>query len=582
MALVNVSNYESHLNAARAKVKEPELVSKVLGIKNGKPSPELLKFVQQEIDGMLAEESTYVAECIASLNEQKSWHEEGGVNKGAFLPADAEKKFEDLVTRGDSEKIKTAAKYAYYAPIRNRLMSMGFVVSPPGTALGAVFPEKDWIKDIASQKEFEKDVKLRTDDLVRRYRLVGDDRNSLTRLLLPEKPTNDTARLAILMATGCLCVSWTRHKVLDNFVYVPVLGLSGVVQSEPKNAFFEKYCRHLGLPSWESDVAITYTFQMSDDLKAKKKEQGQEYEKVKAFLNAAATPEQQEKVAAYKRLQKEAKEQEEEERKTFDAGQKQQILKLELSCNYETMIRRTNRVALGYRARAELGLRQAARQALLSYVSFREKKTSGDLMKLETLQDVKLGVDLWIAGWHSLNCAEPAALVTASSYFCEGCDVLVCFPYEGSLDTGTGQNRPKETCPWCAAVELGFRSVSENKEHDALQTSIDTGDWLTQLTMTMMNEPSEALSPKIEFDAYDSDNEMMKRTRETLGGQDSVKLAKNKDLETLAYSSVIETKIGRVRSMYYMLGLLDPKAIALDRPLFAHAAGSEQVTSFKG
>ncbi|HYO55735.1 hypothetical protein [Archangium sp.] len=53
-------------------------------------------------------------------------------------------------------------------------------------------------------------------------------------------------------------------------------------------------------------------------------------------------------------------------------------------------------------------------------------------------------------------------------------------------------------------------------------------------------------------------------TRKTLSGVNSIALVKNSNLDDRAYSDVVETRIGRVRSMYHLLGLLDPEVIALD------------------
>lgn len=155
--------------------------------------------------------------------------------------------------------------------------------------------------------------------------------------------------------------------------------------------------------------------------------------------------------------------------------------------------------------------------------------------------------------------------MTAASLFGEGADVLICFPYEGLNDTGPSRNRPKETCPWCAAVELGFRSLTRNRGQ--VDQSVSSGKWDTEFTMNIANEPDEVLPTDVEFDANANDNEIIKRTRGTLGD----KLVKNKDLDTRAYSQVVETKIGRLRSMYHLLGLLDPEVVALGRPLFDRA-----------
>ncbi|NNC16201.1 hypothetical protein HJC22_10740 [Corallococcus exiguus] len=607
IALKNLDGYEASLANHRV---TDTLVLQVLDYKSGKkPSDEVMDFVRQQISEVLREEWTYVRECRESLEEQWRWHHTGSVDKGALSPVAVNrilKQFSDQTTAykeqvqkaqeqakkpkgkgasggGQAEPPpvmpkppteKDRAKYAYYDPIRNRLMSLGFVVSPPGTALGAVFPEKDWIKGVAGVR-FNQEVKAYTDALAARYHLIGDDETSLTRLLMARHPqwaAMKEMKSAFVSAVGCLCVSWTRHTVAGRTVHVPILGLSGVVQEEPGPSYFQKYCRHLGLPNWQPDPSIPAygeTSLVAEKFKTAQALMKREEERLKKLVPQKA-PKEAPEVQALQRHRaswKVSSEKLEQEKAEFQQRKSTSELANELNVNYETMIERTNLVALGYRARTLLRLRTPARQALFSYVSFRQDKSHDDL-SVKTLQDVKLGVDLWVCGWHSLNCAEPAALMTASSYFAEGCDVLVCFPYEGLNDAGTGRNRPKETCPWCAAVELGFRSLSENK--GKVPTGLSTGAWLTQLTLTLQDEPDEVLPVNRGFDAFQDDNSIMTATRMTLAGDDKG-LVKNSDLESPAYSSVVMTKIGRLRSMYHLLGLIDREVVALDRQLYPHA-----------
>ena len=68
----------------------------------------------------------------------------------------------------------------------------------------------------------------------------------------------------------------------------------------------------------------------------------------------------------------------------------------------------------------------------------------------------------------------------------------------------------------------------------------------------------------------DTTNAIMHITKDVLGGRDSAP-AKNKNLTERAYDDIVETKIGRIRSMYYMLGLLGPEVVALDRELCPYA-----------
>lgn len=603
IALRNLDAYEQRISAIRV---TSELVRAVIGEKGGKPlSDDMVKFVEGEVNDILDEEEEYIDECRQSLQLQLNCEASSDVSPGVLTDALSS------VTKSDlsQDKGKSRAKYRYYEPVRHRLMSLGFIVSPPGTALGAVFPESDWIRDIPLQKQFWSEVKARTDTLVLRYRLLGDDKSALTRLLTPPKtvpsdlPLSDglkgwekewsTVCTAFVSAVGCLCVSWTRHMDKGAPVYVPILGLSGVVREEPRAPYFEKLCRHLALPSWEPDPVIpapqlgeyTPSERIREMRRSLQAEATELFRKAKKPNKGAsdAPPTEEELRIKSEREKFEARKtmvntQDESAKARHNARRDREQLEAGLWVNYETMIRRSNLAAVGYRIRTLCELRRPARQALLSYASFRERKAHESLL-IEKLQDrvdtttglhQPIGVDLWICGWHSLNCAEPAALMTASSFFCDGCDVLVCFPYEGFNDTGPYRNRPKETCPWCAAVELGFRSLTHNRGQ--VDTSKNTGVWATQLTITTMTEPEKVLSTKKGFDAFSGDNVIMrsKSTRATLDGVDSIPV-KNSNLEDPAYSEVVETKIGRVRSMYHLLGLLDPKVIALDRPLFRYA-----------
>ncbi|MBZ4371630.1 hypothetical protein [Corallococcus sp. AS-1-6] len=624
-------NLEGYAQQVRRLSVTDSLVLEVLGVKKGgKTTPELLGAGRTAIEDLLAEERAYIRECWRSLEEQWNWHLEGRVDKGLLSDGDisgilaafseetrlhnekveqvreARKKIQDDTKEAKKKKPKGTqdkdaeayvpppmpdpyvppaekdrVKYAYYEPVRNRLMSLGFVVSPPGTALGAVFPPKDWRRKVP-EVMFNQKVKAYTDELVSRYHLVGDDETSLTRLLLPRKSAFQDLKSLFAGAVGCLCVSWTRHQVNGETVHVPILGLSGVVREEPGAAYLQLFCRHLALPNWQPDTPIPpapdQPFQSSEKLKGLQKQSGMTYTQVKDLLTKKdLDPESEDgkALAAYRELQAKTKKRDEKERKAYQEGKIQNEIQRELTVNYETMLERTSLAAFGYRARTRMRLRTPARQALFSYVSFRKDKVSKNI-QLNVASDPGLGVDLWLSGWHSLNCAEPAALMTASSYFAEGCDVIICFPYEGFNDTGPGRNRPKETCPWCAAVELGFRSLSENKNQ--VNQSVSTGNWLTQLTSPLQDEPQKALPVNQGFDAFDDENPIMHATRNTLAGT-GPGLVKNSDLETPAYAPSVMTKIGRLRSMYYMLGLADREVVALDRPLYPYA-GFGEVTKF--
>lgn len=545
---------------------DKKLAYDVLKVKQGRDlSEEVLDFTLKTLEQMKASELLYAEEGIASLCEQMDWHHTGPVDKGE-VSKEVRKASKANTTsdKGSSTQLKDVAKLAYYEPIRNRLMNHGFIVSPRGTALGAVFPEKDWV-DSTGVRFFDTTAKQATDALMKKYELMGDSPSALTRLLMPRKKRME-GEDPLASAVGCICVSWTRHDRNGRTFYIPVLGLSGVTEEKPNLAFFEKTCRHLGLPT--SLALEPYTKRFEFKAGAEVGLASKAVQEKNTEMNRFARDSQE-----YLALKQEKALLDKHKKELVDADvvrrvQEQTQFDIEkvLVTNHDTMLQRTNVCAIQYRARQLLRLRQPARQALMSYVSFRESKDSKHLEAAVLQPRTTPGVDLWICFWHSFNCAEPAALSCASSYFGDGCDVEVCFPYEGLSDAGPFSNRPKETCPWCATVELGFRSVSKNP--GGVDKSLESGTWLTELTLNTQSEPRKKLSPRSGFDAFDDNNVIMQSTNSTLGGGQGGGLARNKDLDEEAYGAVVKTKIGRVRSMYYMLGLMDPKIVALDRPLF--------------
>ncbi|RKG83080.1 hypothetical protein D7W79_00960 [Corallococcus exercitus] len=545
---------------------DKKLAYEVLKVKQGHDlSEDVLVFTLKTLEQMRANELQYAEESIASLCEQMDWHHEGPVDKGEvskeFRKASKANTSSD---KGSSNQLKEVAKLAYYEPIRNRLMNHGFIVSPRGTALGAVFPEKDWV-DSTGVPFFDTTAKQTTDALMQKYELLGDTPSALTRLLMPKKKRME-GEDPLASAVGCICVSWTRHERNGRTLYIPVLGLSGVTEAKPNLGFFEKTCRHLGLPTSLTLEPYTkkFEFKAHEDVGPASKAVLEKNTEMNKFAKDS------EEYLALKKekalLDKRKKELMEVDGVRRVAEQTQFDIEKVLVTNYETMLQRTNVCAIQYRARELLRLRKPSRQALMSYVSFRESKDSKHLEAALLQPRTTQGVDLWICYWHSFNCAEPAALICASSYFGDGCDVEVCFPYEGLSDAGPFSNRPKETCPWCATVELGFRSVTKNT--GGVDQSRESGTWLTELTLNTQSEPRKKLSLKSGFDAFDDNNVIMQSTGTTLGGSQPGGLVRNKDLDEEAYGDVVKTKIGRVRSMYYLLGLMDPKVVALDRPLF--------------
>lgn len=606
----NLRGYHEHLRGCRI---DDNLAREVMGVKSDfKDSPLSLDFVKTTIEDVLAEESLYIKECLLSLDEQLERHLKGPVDEPG-IPRQARASFEQTTLPTDKNSVNPLveeAKYAYYQVIRDRLMSCGFVVTPPGTALGAVFPEKDWVDHNSIKFDFLLVAKEISDKLMLKYKLIGDDESALTRLLKPSRRLPEGIKEPLVSAVGCLCISWTCFKYRGGRrVYIPFLGLSGVVEKKIDKEYFKKYCRHLALPAdLEPRGATTLDALKKDPEKMKGVSRSMKIlwktieaneDKVKSLGGSIGRAHEQ--IRSFDLQIKQLKEQVNKEpervldmildqtllemekmdlnaelkvtRSDLERDRKNWSVQDELNTNYDEMVRRTNVCAISYRARETLRLRRPSRQALMSYVSFREKKLSAALEINKLQPRTSDGVDLWICGWHSLNCAEPAALMCASSLFCDGCDVIVCFPYEGLSDTGNFHNRPKETCAWCAAVELGFRSASRND--GGVNASLSSGQWLTQITLNTENEPKKPLRVGKGFDAFDDTNKIMAKTKTTLGGRGPGGLVKNVDLTTLAYPDEIQTKIGRVRSLYYLLGLLDPAVVAVGRLLLSYSRSSQ-------
>ena len=127
---------------------------------------------------------------------------------------------------------------------------------------------------------------------------------------------------------------------------------------------------------------------------------------------------------------------------------------------YQLMMERSQELSLDYEIRKILDLRLPSRQAILSYIVFdysHKRVTDTSEENVESLEKP----DFDLNQWHSLNCAEPAAMTLASSVFGEGRDVTICFPFEGKNYSPAHLPRPKETCEWCALVEVAFRSIGE-------------------------------------------------------------------------------------------------------------------------
>lgn len=207
---------------------------------------------------------------------------------------------------------------------------------------------------------------------------------------------------------------------------------------------------------------------------------------------------------------------------------------------YDDIMARANNLAINYRVRELLRLRLPSRQAMLSYLGLSFFVISRkDVANRCTLAEPTPGV----TQWHSLNCAEPAALAWISSFFVDGQDVHLCCPYEGSDDPGALGLKPKETCPWCATVELAYRSLAKVSKKDsrnwpkAFEQSMATGQWAREITVART------------FDQSATDS----ATR--------VDLPRNKPAIESAYPGAVNDNVAVLREIFKEVGLLNEDTV---------------------
>jgi len=202
---------------------------------------------------------------------------------------------------------------------------------------------------------------------------------------------------------------------------------------------------------------------------------------------------------------------------------------------YDDVIHRANHLAINYRVRDKLGLRLPSRQAMLSYLGLSKARVSSDDLNVSDsdLESSANQISPAIATWHSLNCAEPSALAWISSYFVDGVDVVLCCPFEGGDEPGEKGLKPKETCPWCATVEIAYRSIKETPEENwgaEYDHAMRTGSWKHVITKA-----------------------------HTFSGQEQgsrERLPRNKADYALAYADPINSRIYRLRQLFCEVGIL--------------------------
>ena len=299
---------------------------------------------------------------------------------------------------------------------------------------------------------------------------------------------------------GCVCISWTRLECInrqDCVFYVPTLGFSGTGPKYKYPSGLSDALSACALPSY-SDIAGNL---FDKDLKPHGK--SQENGTKKDYTNY-----------------------------------------------YDDIMTRANNLAINYRVREALKMRLPSRQAMLSYLGLNFNTTTRGLPS----KDAALCTPSPnIARWHSLNCAEPAALGWISCFFADGQDVILCCPYEGSDYAGKFLIKPKETCPWCATVELAYRSlkkVNNGKEFKKIYSKgMTTGEWEHEIT----------------FASEFRDSETDQRIRENLPRS-------KKKFEygyPNAHNKFVNENISLLRDLFSELGFLNDETIRVQkRPLW--------------
>jgi hypothetical protein len=295
---------------------------------------------------------------------------------------------------------------------------------------------------------------------------------------------------------GCVCISWTRLECInrqDCVFYVPALGFSGTGPRYNDPSRLSDALAACALPPYSDIAGKTFNKDLSPHDKSL--ENGTE----KDYTNY-----------------------------------------------YDDIMTRANNLAVNYRVRQMLKMRLPGRQAMLSYLGLNFNTTTRGLPSKDTALCTPSPN---IARWHSLNCAEPAALGWISCFFADGQDVILCCPYEGSDNAGKFLIKPKETCPWCATVELAYRSlkkVNDKIEFGQIHSKgMTTGEWDHEITFAS------------EFRNRETDQRIRKN------------LPRNKEAFEYAYPNasdkLVNENISLLRDLFSELGFLNDETIRIQK-----------------
>ncbi|ATB43618.1 hypothetical protein CYFUS_009098 [Cystobacter fuscus] len=387
-------------------------------------------------------------------------------------------------------EIKKLCGNDYFEGLRRYLRGAGFIVAPSYIPPAAVFPRGDWISLESNEFKTPEELACAADALMMKYQVLGTSYSGM-------RYKSDVAS----DISGCVCISWVIAKCATNNkrVLVPVMGMSGGSPNGKEERFVDAMLGACALPPYR---AYKYT-------------------------STIPTAEEKPEVQRFGE-------------NPFDQTRNPSSKDVEFNQYYDDIMVRANNLAINYRVRELLSLRLPSRQAMLSYLGLSfATMTNRDVEQTGSLAEPTPGV----TRWHSFNCAEPAALAWISSFFVDGQDVHLCCPYEGADDPGALGLKPKETCPWCATVELTYRSLkkvsdSEQKRWPStFDESMRTGKWAREFTGAR------------EFKKQKTDLEQR------------VDLPRNKRTFASAYPSSVNDNVALLREIFKEVGLLKKSTI---------------------
>ncbi|WNG21623.1 hypothetical protein [Cystobacter fuscus] len=390
-------------------------------------------------------------------------------------------------------EIKKLCGNDYFEGLRRYLRGAGFIVAPSYIPPAAVFPREDWISLESGASKTPEELASAADALMMKYQILG---TSYSGMRYKSEGASDIS--------GCVCISWVIARCATNNkrVIVPVVGMSGGAPNGKEDRFVDAMLSACALPPYRVYKYVEKT--LEDNITK---------ELVLGFQPFGEKP--------------------------FDQP-KNQSNDERFNQYYDDIMVRANNLALNYRVRELLSLRLPSRQAMLSYLGLSfALMTNKHVETKGTRSEPTPGV----TRWHSFNCAEPAALAWISSFFVDGQDVHLCCPYEGADDPGTLGLKPKETCPWCATVELTYRSLKKVSDSEqahwprTFNKSMQTGKWAHEFT----------------------DARQFNNTRTDL--EQRANLPRNKPTFASAYPSAVNDNVALLRKIFKRVGLLENSTI---------------------